>query len=148
MNQYGRNLQLNLSGLGCWLTFFAIIFLLGSVGLGWIVKFSLGLIAFIVLAPVVGFVALRWWLQRNLVEGHCPVCDANLTGLKQYDLQCQSCGEALTIRNGQFERKTPPGTIDVEVLDVESVDVQPTDQIRTIQADVVVSPPEDDSNPR
>ena len=39
MNQPGfRQIQFNLSGLGCWLTLFGVIWLLGAVGLGWLIE--------------------------------------------------------------------------------------------------------------
>jgi hypothetical protein len=40
--------------------------------------------------------------------------------LEKSQLQCPSCGEPLKIENGQFERLTPPGTIDVDAVDVEA----------------------------
>lgn len=122
-----RNLQLNFSGLGCWLVLFAVIWLLGSVGLGWLVKSFVVLLAFIILAPVVGFLVLQWWVRRNLVEGECPVCSYDLTVINSMEFRCPSCGEPLKASDRKIQRLTPPGTIDVDVVDVDvqTVDVQP-----------------------
>jgi hypothetical protein len=115
-----RNLQLNLSGAGCWLTLFATLLLLGSIGLGWLVKSFLLLLALLIIAPIVAFLGFRWWLQRNLISGDCPVCSYDLTAVNGMDFQCPNCGEALQATEGQFLRQTPPGTIDVEVIEVPS----------------------------
>ncbi|MCZ0903311.1 hypothetical protein ON021_25795, partial [Microcoleus sp. HI-ES] len=57
--------------------------MLVSIGLGWIVKSVLILVAFLLLTPVVAFVALQWWLKRNLIEDNCPVCQYEFTALNQ-----------------------------------------------------------------
>lgn len=122
-----RNVQFNFSGLGCWIALFAIIWLLGSVGLGWLVKSFFVLLAFIILAPIVAFLGLQWWLRRNLVEDNCPVCDYSVTTINNAQFRCPSCGEPLKAESGEVHRLTPPGTIDVEVetVDVQTIDVQP-----------------------
>jgi hypothetical protein len=124
MNQDFRNLtqQINLSGLGCWLTVFLVCWLLASVGLNWLVNSFLILIAFILLAPVVAFIGLRWWLKRNIIESACPVCNYSFIGFNDKECRCPSCGEPLKVEAGQFKRITPPGTIDVEAVEVS---VQP-----------------------
>ncbi|MGB7441576.1 MAG: hypothetical protein WA919_10945 [Coleofasciculaceae cyanobacterium] len=119
MNQdNSKLLQFNLSGLGCWLTILTTFFLLGAVGLGWIVNGFLILIGLIVISPVIGFLAFRWWLKRNLVEDQCPVCAYEFTGFNQTECQCPNCGTPLKAENGHFFRLTPPGTIDVDAVEV------------------------------
>jgi len=113
-----KSFQFNFSNLARWLTLLAVIWLLGSVGLGWLVNSFLILVGLLLLAPVLAFVGFRWWLQRNLVQNQCPVCRYEFTGLNQTQLQCPSCGEPLKVEHGQFNRLTPPGTIDVQAVEV------------------------------
>lgn len=113
-----KSFQFNFSNLARWLTLLAVIWLLGSVGLGWLVNSFLILVGLLLLAPVLAFVGFRWWLQRNLVQNQCPVCRYEFTGLNQTQLQCPSCGEPLKVEQGQFNRLTPPGTIDVQAVEV------------------------------
>ncbi len=111
-------LKLNLSGASCWLTILVTFLLLGTVGLGFLVKGFLILISLVFILPVVGWLGFRWWLRRNLIEDQCPVCGTSFTGLNQTQFSCPSCGESLKIEQGHFTRLTPPGTIDVEAVDV------------------------------
>lgn len=121
MNSNGFNqVRLSFPGLGCWLTLIAGAWLLGAVGLGWLVKSVLVLILLLTLAPIVGFIVFRWWLQRNLVQAECPVCSFNLTGLNNTESICPSCGTALKAEDGRFKRTTPAGTIEVDVVEVSS----------------------------
>lgn len=125
MNSNGFNqIRLNFSGLGCWLALIAFAWLLGAVGLGWLVKSALVLVLLLFLAPVIGFIGFRWWLRRNLVEGNCPVCGYDLTGINGTESLCPSCGTAIKAEQGQFKRTTPEGTIDVDAVEV-SVEVLP-----------------------
>lgn len=103
-----------------WLTTIAVIWLLGFVGLGWLVKSFLFLIVFFTLVPIVAFVGLQWWLTRNLIQGSCPVCQENLTAVKRSQMNCPSCGEALMTGDKSFERLSSPGTIDVTAVEVVS----------------------------
>jgi len=119
VNQNNPNLlQLNLSGAGCWLTLLATFLLVGTVGLGFVVKSILFLIGLLLILPVIGWLGLRWWLDRNLIKDECPVCGYNFTAVNQTQCQCPSCGETLKIEQGHFVRFNPPGTIDVEAVDV------------------------------
>lgn len=110
--------QFDIPGLGCGLTLLAFLWILGAVGLGWLVKSFLILVVLILVAPAIAFFGFRWWLQRNLVEDKCPVCSYQFTGLRQTELRCPSCGEPLQIEGGHFQRLTPPGTIDVQAVEV------------------------------
>lgn len=119
-----KSFQFNFSTIGRWLTLLAFIWLLGSVGLGWLVNSFLILIGLLLLAPVLAFVGFRWWLQRNLVQDNCPVCRYEFTGLNRTQLQCPSCGEPLKVDQGHFNRLTPPGTIDVQAVEVPAQSVE------------------------
>jgi hypothetical protein len=92
-----RFIALNNSGLGCGLTLLGLGLLLGAVGLGWVVNSILG---------------------RNLLAAPCPVCGYELSGLRGQETVCPSCGEALAGTARGFERVAPPGTIEVEAVEV------------------------------
>jgi Zinc-ribbon containing domain len=111
-------LQLTLSGLGNWLILIAIAILLGAVGLGWIVKSIFIFLGLLLIAPFIAAFILRWWLSRNLIQDSCPVCSYEFAGLAQSQLQCPNCGEPLQIENGHFTRLAPPGTIDIDAIEV------------------------------
>jgi predicted RNA-binding Zn-ribbon protein involved in translation (DUF1610 family) len=115
-----KTLQLNLLNLRPWLTLLAVIWLLGSLGLGWLVNSLLIIVGLLLLAPVLAFVGFRWWLQRNLVNDQCPVCVHEFTGLNNTQLQCPNCGEQLLVQQGHFRRFTPDGTIDVTAVEVQA----------------------------
>lgn len=117
MNQNSlRSIQL--SGFSFWLTLLAIVWLLGSIGLGWLVKSFLILIGFLIITPVVAFLGFRWWLKRNLVVDRCPVCGYESAGINGTQLRCPSCSEPLKVEKSHFYRLTPPGTVDVQAIDV------------------------------
>jgi ssDNA-binding Zn-finger/Zn-ribbon topoisomerase 1 len=109
-----------LSGFGGWLVFFGIIWLLGSVGLGWLVKSVVVLVLFLAIAPIIAIIGFRWWLRRNLVESQCPVCAYQSAGLNGTQLRCPSCNEPLKVEKGDFVRLTPPGTVDVQAVEVQA----------------------------
>jgi hypothetical protein len=115
-----KSFQFNFSRLAGWLTLFLAIWLLGSVGLGWLVNSFVILVGLLILAPVVAFISFRWWLQRNLVQALCPVCNYELMALNRTQLQCPSCGELLKVDQGKLNRLTPPGTIDVQAVEVSA----------------------------
>ncbi|MEO0406918.1 MAG: hypothetical protein AAF289_06165 [Cyanobacteria bacterium P01_A01_bin.135] len=119
MNQDFRSLRLSgLSRISNWLVLLGIIWLLGSVGLGWLVKSVFILMGLLIVTPVIAFWGLRWWLSRNLVEASCPVCSTPLVGINGQQTRCPNCQEVLQASEGEFFRPTPPGTVDVEVVDV------------------------------
>ena len=115
-----KSFQFNFSRLAGWLTLFLAIWLLGSVGLGWLVNSFVILVGLLISAPVVAFIWFRWWLQRNLVQAQCPVCNYELMALNRTQLQCPSCGELLKVEQGKLNRLTPPGTIDVQAVEVSA----------------------------
>ncbi|MEB3227114.1 MAG: hypothetical protein VKJ27_01910 [Synechocystis sp.] len=108
----------NQSGIGCGLTLLAGALLLSAIGLKWVVNSIAILILLLVSAPVVGLFVFRWWLKRKLVESDCPVCHYDFTGFDGQECRCPNCGEVLLAADGQFRRPTPPGTIDVDAVDV------------------------------
>lgn len=119
-NNFPRFYTLNDSGLGCFLTLILMGIILGSVGLGWIVNGFLIFLAIILLLPVIAWFGFRWWLKNNLVEDQCPVCGYEFTGFKTAESRCPSCGELLKVEGGHFQTITPPGTIDVEAIEVSA----------------------------
>ncbi|MEM8780679.1 MAG: hypothetical protein AAGF26_17790 [Cyanobacteria bacterium P01_G01_bin.49] len=125
MNNYPpKLLWLNNSGAGCFLTLILLSLLLGAVGLGWVVNGFLILLGIVCVAPVIAFWVLRWWVKRNLVEDQCPVCGYQFTGFSNVESRCPSCGEVLEVENNHFKRKTPPGTIDVEAVEVSAKQIE------------------------
>lgn len=116
-----RTLQLNLSGFSNGLLLLTVFLLLTSmIGLGWLVNSILIIIGVIVFVPILAGLGLWWWVSRNLIVDQCPVCQHEFTALNQTQIQCPSCGEPLQIQQGHFTRLTPPGTIDVQVVDVSA----------------------------
>lgn len=116
MNPNYRSIQI--SGLRFWLTLLAVVWLLGSIGLGWLVKSFLIVIGIIVITPVLAFLGFRWWLKRNLAVDQCPVCGYESAGINNTQMRCPSCSEPLKVEEGHFLRLTPPGTVDVQAVDV------------------------------
>ncbi len=121
MNQGSPKLwSLTLSDFSRLLVPFLIIWLLGSIGLGWLVNSFLILVGLLLISPVIAVFVLRWWVSRNVITDQCPVCSYEFTGLTQAQFQCPNCGETLKVENRQFQRVTPPGTIDVQAVEVSS----------------------------
>lgn len=119
MNNFSpKFVTLNQSGLGCGLTILAGALLLSAIRLKWVVNGIAILILLLVLTPLVGLFVFRWWLKRKLVESDCPVCHYEFTGFDGQECRCPNCGEVLLAIHGKFERPTPPGTIDVDAVDV------------------------------
>lgn len=120
MNQnFSRLAQINLSGVGCWLTVLAFVILLSSLGLGWVLNWLIFLITLPFILLFVAFFALRWWVGRNIVEDECPVCGYSFTAFNGIDIDCPNCNEPLKVEKGKFVRVTPPGTIDIEAIEVD-----------------------------
>lgn len=119
MNNNSPNLfQINLPRFQSWLTILAVCLLLGSLGLGWLVKSALVIIGLAIITPIVGFLGFFWWLRRSIVEAECPVCSNPLQGVNGSEIQCTNCGEVLKVDRGQFVRDTPADTIDVVAVEV------------------------------
>ncbi len=119
MNNNNPNLfQVNLPRFQSWLTILAVCLLLGSLGLGWLVKSALVVIGLAIITPIIGFLGFFWWLRRSIVEAECPVCSNPLQGVNGSEIQCTNCGELLKVDRGQFVRDTPADTIDVIAVEV------------------------------
>ena len=144
MNQNFNQLQVRFPGIGCWLTIFGVVWLLGAIGLGTIVKVTFALVLFLVLAPVLALIALQFWLKRNLIEGSCPVCDQPLSGLSNLQMTCPSCGTPLVVSAGEFTRQSTEGVIDIQAVDVQSSPVVETEEAaQTIDVEVQSLPEAD-----
>ncbi len=115
-----KSFDLNISNLGRWIAVIGLFWLIGTIGLGWLVNWFLILIGLLVLVPVLGFFGFRFWLQSNLIQDDCPVCHYEFTGLNKTQLQCPNCSEPLQVIQGKFNRLTPAGTIDVQAVEVSS----------------------------
>jgi hypothetical protein len=119
VNNNSPNLfQINLPRFQSWLTILAVCLLLGSLGLGWLVKSALVIIGLAIITPIVGFLGFFWWLRRSIVEAECPVCSNPLQGVNGSEIQCTNCGEVLKVDRSQFVRDTPADTIDVVAVEV------------------------------
>ena len=138
-----RQLQLNFSGMGCWLTLAVGFIMLTTVGLGWLLKSLLVIVALLFIIPIVLIVVAQIWLKRNLVQGNCPSCSQPLTGFKQIQLSCPSCGVALQACDDRFVRVTPEGTIDVDVVNFEASGTESNSAENFTVVDVEVLPPGD-----
>ena len=119
MNNNNPNLfQVNLPRFQSWLTILAVCLLLGSLGLGWVVKSALVVVGLAIITPIIGFLGFFWWLRRSIVEAECPVCSNPIQGVNGSEIQCTNCGEVLKVDRGQFVRDTPADTIDVIAVEV------------------------------
>ncbi len=97
---------------------FLVLWVLGTLGLGGLVKSLFLVVALIALVPIVGLFALQWWLKKNLASGFCPVCNQPVQGINGSPMQCASCGETLDVNQGMFLRQAQAGTIDVQAVEV------------------------------
>jgi hypothetical protein len=119
-----KNLQFNLPGVGFWISALVIIWLLGSIGLKWVVQSIFIVFGLIVLTLIVSLFVFRWWLRRNLVESQCPVCHYEFAGIQGMQLRCPNCSEPLRVEQGHFHRLTPPGTVDVQAVEVSAHQIE------------------------
>ncbi len=121
MNDNNPNLfQIGLPRFQSWLTIGVICLVLGSLGLGWLVKSALILIGLAIFMPMIGFAGFFWWLRRRIVIADCPVCSYSLQTIEGSEIQCENCGEMLQVIQGKLLRDTPPDTIDIIAIEVNS----------------------------
>ncbi|MEL6604423.1 MAG: hypothetical protein AAFP20_14495 [Cyanobacteria bacterium J06614_10] len=137
MNQNFNQLQVRFPGLGCWVFILIGAWVLGAIGITGILKSIFAVALFLILAPVIAFAGLQFWLRRNLVEGNCPVCEQPLTSLKNLKMACPNCGTEVMVTAEGFERVAAEGVIDIQAVDVQSTTVG-TSQVDTSQADSAV----------
>lgn len=77
------------------------------------------LFAILTIVPVLAVVAFRWWINRQLVQGTCPSCGADVTGLRNQPFQCMSCGNTVILEQGDFSVKDPSSaTVDIEAKEI------------------------------
>ncbi|AFY59595.1 hypothetical protein [Synechococcus sp. PCC 6312] len=103
-----------------WLTLILVVWALGALGLGWLVKSFVILLVILAVTPILIVIGLRFWLRQNLIQAPCPVCGFEFASLVNSKTRCPNCGEAVDVENRQFVRQTPPGTIDVAAVEVRS----------------------------
>jgi len=108
----------NYANYGCLSLLLIMTVIVAIVGWDWVINGVLIFLAFLIIAPILGAVAFRWWLKTNVMEDSCPVCDYTFAGFNNKQCRCPSCGETLIANHGHFERVTPEGTIDVNAVDV------------------------------
>lgn len=101
-----------------WFSVLLVTWLLGLLGLGWLVQSFLVLFLILMLTPVLLFAGLQLWFRWKLVTAACPVCGFEFSSLNNTQTQCPACGEILMVRDRQFQRLAPPGTIDVQAVEV------------------------------
>lgn len=123
-DRFNRLLQYNTPGLGCWTSLILIVVIFASIGFKWVINGVLILFALLFISPVLIFWGFQWWLKRNLVQDRCPVCNYEFTGFKKTEFRCPSCGETLQVTAGNFTRLTPPGTIDVNAIEVSATAIE------------------------
>ncbi|MEM8602602.1 MAG: hypothetical protein AAGF24_02040 [Cyanobacteria bacterium P01_H01_bin.121] len=112
------NLQWSGGSLRFYLLLLAFVLFLGGVLPRWFLDTISTLIILAFVTPIIGFLGLRWWLRRNLIQATCPVCQYPLTAMKATRLQCPNCAEMLSVQDGTLKRDSPPGTIDVDVVEL------------------------------
>lgn len=117
-DRFNKLFQLRLPNLGCWIGTILTIFVFTSMGLHWIINGFIILIVLSFILPTVAFSGFQWWLKRKLFQAQCPVCSYEFTGFKNANFSCPSCGETLRVEAERFSRITPPGTIDVDAVEV------------------------------
>ena len=126
MNRYSNRLiELNLPGIGLWLGLLLLVVAVSSLGFGTLLNWLLVAVLLLLFAPIVVILGFFWWAQRKVVQAPCPVCSFEFAGFNGSDCTCPSCGEPLTIAQQQFVRRTPPGTVDVAVVDMSPPDYDP-----------------------
>ena len=103
-----------------WIALF--VWILGSLGLGWLLKAVGALVVLLIALPIVGVIFGFWWIRKNIAVGECPACGYPVNGVNGSQLACPNCGEGLRVENLQFIRLATEGTIDVMAVDVVDVD--------------------------
>ena len=105
---------------------FFILLLLAVIDPDWLGNRTLLWVALAIWTPIVLVVAVTWWVEewliKNEIEADCPVCQHSVPGLAGITVQCPGCGELLKANNGIYDRVAPPGTVDVEAIEVSATE--------------------------
>lgn len=123
-DRFNKLLQINTSDIGCWASVILTVLFFTSVGLGWVIKGFVISLVLLFITPLVAFWGFQWWLKRKLIQSNCPVCSYEFTGFKNTEFNCPSCGEALQVEAESFSRITPPGTIEVDAIEVSAKKIE------------------------
>ncbi len=112
-NQLPRTYSFSLSGWGFWLGLLAVATTLAIVGWGWFIAALVALLVGLITLPILAIMGFRWWLRRSITSDSCPVCQFESQALEGSRFSCPNCGEPLYVADGEFQRQTPPGTVEV-----------------------------------
>ena len=112
------------------------VWILGSLGLGWLLKAVGTLVVILIALPIAGVLFGFWWIRKNIAVGDCPACGYAVNGVNGSQVGCPNCGEALRVENLQFIRVATDGTIDVMAVDVMDVDTRSVDVMDVDAIDV------------
>ncbi|MEL6929475.1 MAG: hypothetical protein AAFO95_12670 [Cyanobacteria bacterium J06600_6] len=123
-DRFNKLLQINTSDIGCWASVILTVLFFTSVGLGWVIKGFVISLVLLFITPLVAFWGFQWWLKCKLIQSNCPVCSYEFTGFKNTEFNCPSCGEALQVEAESFSRITPPGTIEVDAIEVSAKKIE------------------------
>lgn len=98
-----------------------LLWLLLTGRIGWIFDSFIILLVLFSVVPIIGVLALRWWLNRQLVQGTCPSCGAAVTGLRNQPFQCMRCGQVVEgEKKGNFSVNDPSSaTIDIDAKRID-----------------------------
>lgn len=117
-DSFNKFTQIDISGFKNLLLTLAVVILLSSIGLGWLVNGLLIIVGLIILAPIVVILILGWAVKTNQMTDECPMCNYEISAFNGMELQCPNCGEPLKVEKGKLKRLAPPGTIDVEAIEI------------------------------
>jgi energy-coupling factor transporter transmembrane protein EcfT len=96
-----------------------LIFWVLSVGGGFLLRSFIFLLGLTIAVPTIGWFGLQWWMRQNLVQGNCPVCQQELTGINGQTIACSNCASELQILDRRFQRIAEAGVIDIAAVTVE-----------------------------
>lgn len=114
----GRFLQSPTGQLVLWAGLAWLVFT-GRIGM--LLDSFLVLFAVLTIVPVLAVVGFRWWINRQLVQGTCPSCGAQVTGLRNQAFKCMTCGNTVMGERGDFSVKDPSSaTIDIDAKEIDN----------------------------
>lgn len=83
-----------------------LLWLLLTGRAGWLFDSVIFLLFFVSVVPIFGIFVLKWWLNRQVVQGSCPNCGADVAGLRGRPFQCHNCGQVI---NGEVAQRGQRG---------------------------------------